>query len=289
LGSPVGDSRVVLEQATGRRDRQRDFSLCRSLGKKGSFIIMRRHRGFLYGLALMALSGLMTNRADAGSIELSVDLGGVVIFGPIASASPDRQITLTAAQLSTINGTLSSDGSAYRVTGLSAGSNFNGGATGFLQITAQVAVLGTVGTTTLPLSFDATQTGFLSPIGTSGTIRNAEGGSNSSNATGTISYTGDFQAVNSPTLSSTLGSSGSFSTSNGPSPIVGGVPSGYELSSHIVVNMGDVLTSTAGVTGTTTVTASGTPEPATLVMLVTGLPVPLVFMGLLRRRKAKAA
>ncbi len=63
---------------------------------------------------------------------------------------------------------------------------------------------------------------------------------------------------------------------------------GYELSSHIVVNMGDVLTSAAGVTGTTTVTASGVPEPATVVMVLTGLPVPLVLMGMLRRRKAKA-
>ena len=159
---------------------------------------MRRHRGFLYGLALVALSGLMANRADAGSIELSVNLNGVVIFGPVASVSPDRQIVLTQAQLNTINGTLSSDGSAYRVTSLSAGSNFNGGATGFLQITAQVAVLGNTGTTALPLSFDATQSGFLSPTGMNGTIHNAEGGSNSSNATGTISYTGDFQGTAKP-------------------------------------------------------------------------------------------
>ena len=216
------------------------------------------------------------------------NLNGVVIFGPVASVSPDRQIVLTQAQLNTINGTLSSDGSAYRVTSLSAGSNFNGGATGFLQITAQVAVLGNTGTTALPLSFDATQSGFLSPTGMNGTIHNAEGGSNSSNATGTISYTGDFQGTASPTLVSALGSSGSFSTSNGPTPIVGGVPMGYELSSHIVVNMGDVLTSAAGVTGTTTVTASGVPEPATVVMVLTGLPVPLVLMGMLRRRKAKA-
>jgi len=248
---------------------------------------MRRHRGFLYGLALVALSGLMANRADAGSIELSVDLNGVVIFGPIASVSPDRQIVLTQAQLNTINATLSGDGSNYRVTSLSAGSNFNGGATAFLQITAQVAVLGTAGSTANPLSFDATQSGFLSPTGMNGTIRNAEGGSNSSNATGTVAYTGDFQGANSPTLSSTLGTSGSFSTSNGPTTIGGGVPpGGYELSSHVVVNMGNVLTSTAGVTGTTTVMANAIPEPATVVMLLTGLPVPLVFMGWLRRRKA---
>jgi hypothetical protein len=234
----------------------------------------------------MALTGLMANRADAGSIMLSVDLGGIVILGPISSAAPDVAITLTAGQLSSLNSTLAGDGSAYRFTQLSANSNFSGGATGFLQINAQLAI-GAVGTTTVPLSIDATQSGFLSPLGAGGTIHNAEGGSNSSNATGSLTYTGDFQGVSSPPLSSTLGTSGSFSTFNGPTPI-GSVPSGYELSSHFIIDMGDVVTSTLGVTGTTTVSAATVPEPASVVMLLTGLPVPLVFMGLLRRRKAKA-
>jgi hypothetical protein len=285
LGSPVGDSRVVLEQATGRRDRQRDILLCRSLGKKGSFIIMRRLRGSLYGLALMALTGLMANRAEAGSIMLSVDLGGTVIFGPVASVSPDISVTLSTADLASLNGDLASAGSAYRFTQLSANSNFDGGATGFLQINAQIAV-GAIGNTTTSLSIDATQGGFLSPLGPNGTILNAVGGSNSNNATGGLTYTGDFQNTLSTPVPITLtGDLGRFSNGNGPTSI-GTVPSGYSLSSHLIVNMGDVPTSTLGVTGTTTVTA--VPEPASVVMLLTGLPMPLVFMGLLRRRKAKA-
>jgi hypothetical protein len=42
----------------------------------------------------------------------------------------------------------------------------------------------------------------------------------------------------------------------------------------------------AGYTGQTTVT--GIPEPASIVMMLTGIPVPLIVLGILRR-KAKAA
>jgi len=248
---------------------------------------MRRLRGSLYGLALMALTGLMANRADAGSIQLSVDLGGTIIFGPVLSTSPDIAITLTTAQLLSLNATLISDGSAYRITQLSADSNFSGGATGFLQINAQLAI-GNNGTTAVPLSIDATQSGFLSPLGPNGTIQNAVGGSNSLGAAGgTLSYTGDFQGVLSPAVPITLNGTGSFSSSNGPMSI-GAIPSGYSLSSHLIINMLDDPLTTLGVTGTTTVMAQSVPEPASLVMLLTALPVPLVFMGLLRRRKAKA-
>jgi hypothetical protein len=228
----------------------------------------------------------MANRADAGSIQLSVDLGGTVVFGPVLSISPDISITLSTAQLLALNGALISDGSAYRITQLSADSNFSGGATGFLQINAQIAI-GNNGTTAVPLSIDATQSGFLSPLGPNGTIENAVGGSNSVDATGTVAYTGDFQGTNSPAVPITLNPTGSFSSSNGPLGI-GTVPSGYSLSSHLVINMGDTFLSTLGVSGTTTVMAQSVPEPASLVMLLTGLPMPLVFMGLLRRRKAKA-
>jgi len=248
---------------------------------------MRRHRGFLYGLALMALSAFMASPAEAGSIELSVDLGGTVIFGPVLSSSPDIAITLSTAQLLTLNQDLIAAGSAYRITQLSADSNFSGGSTGFLQINAQIAI-GRNGNTSVPLSIDATQSGFLSPLGPNGTITNAVGGSNSNDATGGLTYTGDFQGTNAATLATTFpGDGGSFSLSNGPTNI-GTVPSGYSLSSHLVVNMGNVPISTLGVTGTTTVSAQTVPEPASVVMLLTGLPVPLVFMGLLRRRKAKA-
>jgi len=41
--------------------------------------------------------------------------------------------------------------------------------------------------------------------------------------------------------------------------------------------------------GSTTLSVSSVPEPATLVMLLTGMPVPLVILGMLRRRRKAAA
>jgi hypothetical protein len=230
----------------------------------------------------MALSGFMANRAEAGSITLSLDLGGVVLVSA-TSVSPDQTVAFSASDIANANADLIAAGSAYRISGLSANSNFTGGATGFLQISGQIAI-GVVGNTNLALSLDATQSGFLAPVGPNGTATTSSVADYAGGATGTSTYTGDFQGA---TLPSPLVLSGTGSSSSAPTAI-GSVPSGYSLSSHYSLNLGDVHTASVGVTGTTTVSAATVPEPASVVMLLTGLPVPLVFMGLLRRRKAKA-
>jgi hypothetical protein len=241
---------------------------------------MRRHRGFLYGLAFMALSGLMANRADAGSITLSVDLGGVTIF-TATSVAPDQSVS---AVLTAVNTALGSHGSAYRFTGLSAQSNYTGGADGSLQTTFQLNTSG-AGTTAAVLSIDTTQSGFLAPVGPSGTLVSTAGGSFNT-ATGSLSYTSDFQGAPTPTLVFPVSGTNSYSGTTGSIP-VGSVPSGYELSNHFLISLTKSTSSFLGGTGGVIVTAA-IPEPASMVMLLTGLPVPLVFMGLLRRRKAKA-
>jgi len=241
---------------------------------------MRRQRGLLYGLAFMALTGLMANRADAGSITLSVDLNGVSIFSQ-ASVAPDTSVQ---AVLSSVNSALQGAGSAYRFTTLSAESNFTGGADGTLQTTFALNASG-IGTTAAVLSIDTTQGGFLAPVGPGGALTSSAGGS-WANATGSESYTGDFQGANAPTLVFPIsGANGSYSSSTGAVP-VGAVASGYELSNHFLISLAKQTGSSLGGTGTVTLTT--VPEPASVVMLLTGLPMPLVFMGLLRRRKAKA-
>jgi hypothetical protein len=230
----------------------------------------------------MALSGFMANRAEAGSITLSLDLGGTVLVSEV-STSPDQTVVFTASDITSANADLAAAGSAYRISGLSANSNFTGGATGFLQITGQVAI-GVAGNTSLALSLDATQSGFLAPTGPNGTATTSSSADYAGGATGSSTYTGDFQGT---TLSPPIVLTGTGSSTTTPVSI-GAVPSGYSLSSHYILNLGDVHTASVGVTGTTTVMAATIPEPASIVMLLTGLPMPLVFMGLLRRRKAKA-
>jgi hypothetical protein len=244
---------------------------------------MRSHRGILHGLAFaaVALSGFMANRADAGSISLSVDLNGTVIY-TATSVSPDQSV---AAVLNSVNTALGAHGSAYRFTALSAQSNFTGGSNGLLATTFQLNTSG-AGTTAAVLSIDTTQGGFLAPTGPNGALDSSAGGS-FGNTSGSLSYTSDYQGANSPTLVFPVtGTNGSFSSDTGPVP-VGTVPSGYSLSNHFLISIAKGANTSLGGTGTATLTA--VPEPASVVMLVTALPVPLVLMGLLRRRKAAKA
>jgi hypothetical protein len=230
----------------------------------------------------MALSGFMANRADAGSITLDVDLGGTVVYS-VSSSSPDTSVSAVLAE---VNGDLLAAHSIYRFTsaGVGATSNFSGDGTGFLTISGTVIIV--AGTNTASLSVDATQGGFLAPTGPSGSVVTTQSGTPSTGATGTTTYTGDFNGALTPTLTSTVAGGVSFSTTSSP-VLVSPVASGYSLSDHQVISIaGSPVGSTETFGGQTTVSA--VPEPASLVMLLTGLPVPLVFMGLLRRRKAKA-
>ncbi len=158
-------------------------------------------------------------------------------------------------------------------------------ANGLLQTNFQLNTSG-AGTTAAVLSIDTMQTGFLSPTGPNGALDSTAGGS-FGNASGSLSYTSDYQGANSPTLVFPVsGANGSYSSGTGMIP-VGTVPSGYELSNHFLISLAKGPNTTLGGTGTATLTA--VPEPASLVMLVTALPMPLVLMGLLRRRKAAKA
>jgi len=233
----------------------------------------------------MALSGFMANRAEAGSITLSIDFNGTVLASAV-STGLDQTVVFTQAEINNANTLLSGAGSAYQLSGLSANSNFSGAGTGFLQINGQLSVAAT-GSTAGTISLDATQGGFLAPVGPNGTATTSSVANLAGGASTTTTYTGDFQGASLPSPIVFTGSGPSFSASNAPSAI-GSIPSGYSLSTHYVIALADVANSSEGVTGTTTVMAATTPEPASIVMLLTGLPMPLVFMGLLRRRKAKA-
>jgi hypothetical protein len=148
---------------------------------------MQKHRGFILGLALSALVGLMGNQAHATSITLTVDLNGIVIF-TATSSSPDQSVE---ASLVAVNTALGAHGSAYKFTGLSAQSNYTGTSLGSLQTTFQLNTSG-AGTTAAVLSIDTTQSGFLSPTGPGGSVVSTAGGSYNT-ASGSLSYTSDYQ------------------------------------------------------------------------------------------------
>ncbi|MGP0068844.1 MAG: PEP-CTERM sorting domain-containing protein [Isosphaeraceae bacterium] len=241
---------------------------------------MQRHRRFFLGLALSALVGLIGNSAQAGSISLSVDLNGVVIYTATSSA-PDQSVS---AVLTAVDTALASHGSAYRFTSLSAQSNYTGSSYGSLQTTFQLNTSG-AGTTAAVLSIDTTQFGFLSPVGAGGTAVSTAGGSYNT-ATGSLSYTSDFQGASTPTLVFPVSGTASYSNTTGAIHI-GSVPSGYELSNHFLISLTKGPSTFLGGTGGIVVSV---PEPSSIVTMLIGMPLPIAFVfGVIRRRRLAGA
>jgi len=233
-------------------------------------------------LALSAVMGLTGTQANAGSISLSVDLNGVVIF-TFTSVAPDQNVTVPVVA---VNSALTAAGSAYQFTALGAQSNYTGSSFGSLQTTFQLNTSGT-GTTADVLSIDTVQSGFLSPVGPNGVAISTAGGSFNS-ATGSLSYTSDYQGANTPTLVFPVSGTDSYSGNTGAIP-VGSVPTGYQLSNHFLISLVQTPSSFLGGTGGIVVTAGTVPEPSSIVSMLLGMPLPLaVVFGLIRRRLSAA-
>jgi hypothetical protein len=246
------------------------------------FSIMHKHRGLLMSLTLSAVIGLMGSQAHAGSITLSVDLNGVVIF-TATSASPDQSVE---ASLIGVNTALGANGSAYRFTTLGAQSNYTGDGFGSLETSFQLNTSG-AGTTAAVLSIDTTQSGFVAPTGANGMALSQAGGSYI-NANGSLSYTSDFQGANSPTLVFPVSATGSYSGDIATIPI-GTVPSGFELSNHFLISLAKGTSSFLGGTGGVVITAGSVPEPSSIVSMLAGLSLPLFSVVRLIRRRRSAA
>ena len=220
-------------------------------------------RRSILALILLGFLGGVAGRADAGSMSLSVDLNGVVIF-TATSTAPDQAVS---ASLAAVNSVLSAHGSAYQFTSLSASSNYTGAGTGFLETTGTFNTSGT-GTTADVLSVDTSQSGFLSPVGAGLLLESSASGSYSQ-VSGSGSYASDFQGANSPTLVFPFSGSNSFSGDTGGIPI-GTVPSGYSLSNHFLFSITKSSGSSVSFDGKATIynpaIIPSVPEPSSLAL-----------------------
>jgi hypothetical protein len=235
---------------------------------------MRCLRRSLTGLAFVA-AALIGGQAHAGPISLSIDLNGIVIFTQ-TSVSPDQSVF---ASLAAANSALTSQGSAYQFTALSAQSNYTGSAIGSLQTSFQLNTSG-AGTTLDVLSIDTVQTGFLSPTGAGGMAVSTAGGSFLT-ASGSLSYTSDYQGANTPTLVFPVSGTSAYSGTTGLIP-VGTVPSGFELSNHFLIALSKGDTTFLGGTGGVVLTA--VPEPASVTLMMAGVAVVGLVLPRLRRK-----
>jgi len=254
---------------------------------------MQKHRTRFLILALGALIGLAASESRAGTLTMTITANGHTIV--ITPTSPFAQAgsTNTNLQVNTtlLNSTLGTDGSAITFSNLGATSNLPGAAQ------PVGATLGEGGTAlssggTLAartISIVTTQTGFSVPSGLNGTLNGLE----------TSSFTGSTMGDTQATSSSyqTLSTATHTYTSTGPllngdifpSSYPGGigtVPTSYSLDASAAL----VLTSgTDKFAVSTQVSAGSVPEPASIVMMLTGMPLPLAIVGLIFRRRRAAA
>jgi hypothetical protein len=234
------------------------------------------------------------------------------VFGPTDSTGPDNSSALSHMKDFLVNtGTFDTSASGFKILALDASSNNPGSMTGELKITG----LGQVNpgsTDSFTVTINTSETGYTLPTGAGGHLT----ASDSNTITGTTSATSttqDFTSYYSPTntLFDKTGPKAVAGTITTPATGIGSSLSGmsptaatdfipfvtpYALTNTLKFTIVGNGTGTAAVntnssdqfTGSTVVSAI--PEPTSLVVFLTGMPLPLaVVFGLMRRRRGVAA
>jgi hypothetical protein len=240
--------------------------------------------------------GLFAGQAQAEVITITITTGSsTIVTTPFEL--PGASSSSVGIDVSALNPLLTAAGSAYQFSSLGATSDFpgqTGDVGGALSLNGQIFI--PAGTTSgdTALSITATEGGFTAPTGptgtlvssTSGTFTQANGGSSTA-----------FSMFNSTSTSPvTLTAVGPNSSLNGTASIgVAPVSTGYTLTNQIsfalpLPGSGSVAQPTDSFGVAATITATNViPEPGSIVMMLTGLPLPLVVMGLFRRHRRQLA
>lgn len=260
---------------------------------------MTRHRGFFLALGFCALIGLAAPESRAAGITMTLTwTGGSLSFDSLTASPyvlPGSSATSLLVNTNAVNGFLASHGAAFTVSALGAQSNFPGGVPVATQATltenGTVVLSGSSGATAVTIS--TVQSGFTAPGG-SGTLTSLPSLAFNNVATGSLTSSSSYNAtVTTPYAQTSTGTG-----LNGGSPLaaptsmgIGTIASGFSLDNTAVV---DMTGSTPGAGTYTNFSVSATlsgaaiPEPASIIMMLTGMPLPLVVLGLLRRRRAAA-
>jgi len=254
-------------------------------------------------------------RAETISMTISVTGAAPLVLDGLAGVTPGAtsyNVSGTAGPgnypgtgaFTAINGYLAASGSVYQLTALAGGSNFPGSPLpASLSLTGDIHAVATGGSV-FGLTITETESGFTNPPpGTPATLFSSTVGNfNNQPPGGGHDSFSMLNAVKTPT-------SAHFSTSAGPNPgnltpqtsvpipsvptlytltnvITWGAPGGTPPLAKPAAGGADVTETSFGV-----VAAVGViPEPSSLVVFLTGMPLPLaVVFGLLRRRRGMAA
>jgi len=250
---------------------------------------------------VIALVGIMAGEARSAPISILIEVGNGAEFlvDPFADVQTANSYVVGAAGIAAINTFLTNNGSQYQFVGLSGSSNHPGDATqGQLVMTGEIHSVGTAGSDAF-LELEETNTNFTSPTGPTGILHSSSTGNFTNQPAGAGHNAlsefnppaGDVEdAAGYPVFSTTTLPNGAAGMSSLAVAPVGPL---YTLENSITFGLSkpaaganDIVDS-FGVTAT--VTANAVPEPASIVMFLTGMPLPLVVVGLLRRRRRALA
>jgi len=255
---------------------------------------MLTHRRLLLSLALSALVGLIgTSGVRAETISMTISLGGGATFlvDAVATATATTY-SVDAPGLAAINAFLTTNGSEYQFVGLGGSSNFPGNSTqGNLVATGEIhSSVG--GGADAVLKLTETEADFTAPTGLSGTLLSSSTGNFTNQpAGGGHTASSAFNATSTPTYS--VLSSGTPVNGEAGAASVGVSPVSTLYTLTNVATFGLATATTNDVVDsfgvTATITAQAVPEPVSLVTMLTGIPLPLVVLGLLRRRRLARA
>lgn len=258
---------------------------------------MKKHRNLFLALGLGAMLGLSGREANAGTLTITIDFAGLTSPITVAVGTPTAQSgsseNLLQAATSVVNGDIAHAGAAFQFSSLGATSNSPGSGDATVTVNGELKnITGTGLSNPGPITITATLSGFSSPTGT-GTLTSSSSGTFTSTSTSTTEK--NSSSLGSASTSTTYTSMGTNSFSNGLGTsvaVTSPVATGYSISDTSVINLINPGSATAAPFADATFSVTGTfttvPEPASLVMMLTGMPLPLVIMGILRRRRAAA-
>jgi hypothetical protein len=248
---------------------------------------MKKHRAVFLALGLAALMGLSASEARAENVTLVLSWTGhsVTIDFTSAFAQVGSTPDLLTVDTGTLNSFLASNGSDYSFQDLGASSNNPGDPTGsILRETGTAILSGTGGDSTITVH--AFQDSFTSPSGP-GTLQSTSTANFTNVPTGTSTSNSSLDATTTtPIVYSSTGIPLN-SHSGGNSVGATGAAAGYTLDNTTIIALTGGSTASDQFSVSAKFTSSGIPEPASLVLMLTGMPLPLVLVGLLRRHRAK--
>jgi hypothetical protein len=252
---------------------------------------MKKHRGLMLALGLTALMGLTAREARAGFISMTVSVtGAATSFSVDSIANTTNPDGYTIADLTLLNVYLIQNGSEYQFRTLGGQSNITTATTqGQLNVSGTIISNGVVGTNA-GLTLIETEGGFAAPNGLYGALASSSFTDLTNQSTSGMSAKSAYDNT-SPLTHSVAGPYVVPPTTEGmANAVVVPMAPSYTLTNTLSFTLGLGTASVPVVNGfsTTATFTAAIPEPASLVMMLTGLPVPLVVVGWLRRRRASA-